>query len=102
ISYSKATSKPCVWDAFILNGCLYLSPPSYQAWAEHEFSSCVVALLELAEEILGCYEVTILLGRHRPDLDSLARAFMYTGFQVVSPVCLGHNSTQYLLLGQEL
>ncbi|RKP12436.1 hypothetical protein BJ684DRAFT_21027 [Piptocephalis cylindrospora] len=101
-SYSKATGESCIWDAFILNDCLYLSPPSYQAWAEHEFSSCVVALLELAEEVLECSEVTIVLGRHRADLDSLARAFMYTGFQVVSPVCLGHNSTQYLLLGSKL
>ncbi|KAI9469588.1 hypothetical protein BX667DRAFT_457045, partial [Coemansia mojavensis] len=72
------------------------------------FRDAIVALMELAEDVLGCSSTIVALPRALNtslslDTDaaaSLVRAFMYSGFELVSPM-LYCPSSAYILVGYD-
>jgi len=53
-----------------------------------------IALMEFAEEKLGCTEILVRFSKERQDRAGLIRTFMYFGFQMLAP-----NNTQLDLWG---
>ncbi|KAJ2801391.1 hypothetical protein H4R20_003689, partial [Coemansia guatemalensis] len=110
------------WHGFIVDGVLFVYVPEFSG-TEHDFRSAVMALMELAEDVLACSSVIVALpkalqmsssGNTHPtasasggglSLDtaaaaSLVRAFMYSGFELVSPM-LYCPSPAYILVGYD-
>ncbi|KAJ2061506.1 hypothetical protein GGI08_002845 [Coemansia sp. S2] len=61
-----------------------------------------MALMDLAEEVLKCFSVVVALPKNNSSAEavSLARAFLYSGFELVSPL-LYQPSPAYLLVGYD-
>ncbi|KAJ2364493.1 hypothetical protein H4S02_010879 [Coemansia sp. RSA 2611] len=106
------------WHAFIVDDVLYVHVSEFSG-NEHNFRHAVMALMELAEDVLGCASVIVALPRAidtraspsssqlplQPALDtdaaaSLVRAFMYSGFELVPPM-LYCPSPAYILVGYD-
>ncbi|KAJ2081058.1 hypothetical protein H4R24_002629 [Coemansia sp. RSA 988] len=106
------------WHGFIVDGVLFVYVSEFSG-TEHDFRSTVMALMELAEDVLACSSVIVALPRalqissgNTPptasgglSLDtaaaaSLVRAFMYSGFELVSPM-LYCPSPAYILVGYD-
>ncbi|KAJ1645472.1 hypothetical protein LPJ64_002941 [Coemansia asiatica] len=97
------------WHGFIIDDVLFMYVPEF-AGSESSFRTAVMALMELAEDVLFCSSVIIALPRvlstgAGPVVDAnaaatLARAFMYSGFELVSPL-LYQPSPSYVLLGYD-
>ncbi|KAJ1960002.1 hypothetical protein H4R35_007585 [Dimargaris xerosporica] len=90
-----------VWQAFTFREILFVAPPSYDLLSDSEFRTSLLAILELAEDHLGCSSVVMCLARSQPHSADLVRAFMYTGFEMVHPSVYGHSS-KFVLVGYEL
>ncbi|KAJ2850685.1 hypothetical protein IWW36_001729 [Coemansia brasiliensis] len=112
------------WHAFIVDDVLYMYVSEFSG-SESNFRDAIVALMELAEDVLGCSSTIVALpralnttaaattdGSHMQqrknsslslDTDaaaSLVRAFMYSGFELVSPM-LYCPSSAYILVGYD-
>lgn len=72
------------WDAIMCPGGRLLVHVPTAALPEGSKES-FVRLLEFAEEDLGCHEVYVQFGKHRPDRAHLVRTFMYFGFAILPP-----------------
>ncbi|PIA15733.1 hypothetical protein COEREDRAFT_15997 [Coemansia reversa NRRL 1564] len=107
------------WHGFIVDGVLFVYVSEF-CGTEQDFRSAVMALMELAEDVLTCSSVIVALPRALQmssgdvlpttvsggmTLDtaaaaSLVRAFMYSGFEMVSPM-LYCPSPAYILVGYD-
>ncbi|KAJ1880645.1 hypothetical protein LPJ57_002120 [Coemansia sp. RSA 486] len=92
------------WHGFIIDDVLFVYVSEF-AGCENSFRVAVMALMELAEDVLLCSEVIIALPRALSSAGhagaaSLVRAFMYSGFELVSPM-LYQPSPAYVLLGYD-
>ncbi|KAJ2904587.1 hypothetical protein GGI21_004270 [Coemansia aciculifera] len=90
------------WHGFIVDDVLYMYVAEFRG-DDRAFRAAVMALMDLAEEVLGCFSVLIALpktGSSSLAAVSLARAFLYSGFELVSPL-LYEPSPNYLLVGYD-
>ncbi|KAJ2237343.1 hypothetical protein IWW45_001029 [Coemansia sp. RSA 485] len=95
------------WHGFIIDDVLFVYVSEFTG-CEDSFRVAVMALMELAEDVLLCSEVIIALPRALSSAEhgggggaaSLVRAFMYSGFELVSPM-LYQPSPAYVLLGYD-
>ncbi|KAJ1666878.1 hypothetical protein EV178_001962 [Coemansia sp. RSA 1646] len=98
-----------MWHGFIIDDVLYMYASGFSG-TDRDFRIAVTALVELAEDTLGCFSVLVALpkvlhGSLQQCLDpvtaaSLVRAFMYSGFELVSPL-LYQPSASYILVGYD-
>ncbi|KAI9500344.1 hypothetical protein GGI25_001075 [Coemansia spiralis] len=77
-----------VWHGFIVDTVLFVEALGVSR-------DCVCALVELAEE-LGCCSVVVAL----PKRADVVRAFLYSGFELVSPLLYQPNPA-YILVGYD-
>ncbi|KAJ1943913.1 hypothetical protein EC988_006117 [Linderina pennispora] len=100
------------WHGFIIDDVLYVYVSEFYG-DEHSFRNAVMALMELAEDVLMCASVIVALPKaltplsnngisHQDTLAaaSLVRAFLYSGFEMVSPL-LYQPSPSYVLVGYD-
>ncbi|KAI8320573.1 hypothetical protein GQ54DRAFT_211222 [Martensiomyces pterosporus] len=107
------------WHGFIIDDVLYMYATEFYG-NEHSFRNAVMALMELAEDVLQCESVIVALPKvlspppivtqqgaviPQQHLDtaaaaSLVRAFLYSGFEMVSPM-LYQPSPAYVLVGYD-
>lgn len=75
----------------VVNGTkvMYVLWPTNKKWKDWEFKECILALLELSQECLGCHEVIICLGKPRDRLAAVARDLIYADFSLVRPEQVG-------------
>ncbi|ORZ22573.1 hypothetical protein BCR42DRAFT_406514 [Absidia repens] len=70
-------------------------------WAPGGFQSCITHLIDLAEETTGCSEMVVVIDQHdKTDSNTLLRAFMYLGFELLNPSLYNQNSG-FTLVGYE-
>jgi len=89
------------WRAVVSTNTLFIKVPKSIEWGENDgfgFKECVVAVMELAEEVLECSNLVVCLEKSRNDLTSLLRAFMFVGFEIVHPSVYNFGET-YVLVG---
>ncbi|KAL1920509.1 uncharacterized protein VTP21DRAFT_886 [Calcarisporiella thermophila] len=89
------------WTAFVHSGVVFIRPPLVGEWIDDEFKNTIVALLELAEEVLQCGRVVVCLEKKGEELKTLVHAFMYIGFQLVTPDIYGYND-RFILVGYDI
>ncbi|KAF9427726.1 hypothetical protein BGZ94_004297 [Podila epigama] len=87
------------WCGFVSDGVLYLRG---DGWDDMDIRESVVAVLDLAEEQLGCSAVHLCLEKSNPNLAKLVRTLMYAGFEMVHPSVLVNADPKYLVLGMEV
>ncbi|KAJ2368753.1 hypothetical protein IW150_005324, partial [Coemansia sp. RSA 2607] len=95
------------WEGFIVDDVLFVRVPLFAA-SGAQFRTAVMALLELAEDVLHCASIMIAVPKtpspisslSSADAASLVRAFMYAGFDLVSPM-LYQPAEEYVLLGYD-
>ncbi|KAJ2688165.1 hypothetical protein IWW39_002434 [Coemansia spiralis] len=87
------------WRGFIVDDVLFVLADGFHG-NDREFRAAVMALMDLAEEVLNCFSVIVALPKNNsaPEAVSLVRAFLYSGFELVSPL-LYQPSPEYLLVG---
>lgn len=75
----------------VVNGTkvMYVLWPANKKWKDWEFKECILALLGLSQERLGCHEVIICLGKPRERLAAIARDLIYADFSLVRPEQVG-------------
>ncbi|KAI7853585.1 hypothetical protein BDC45DRAFT_569962 [Circinella umbellata] len=98
------TSRQVQCQAFIHDDTVFITSPitdRLSNWADGEFQSCVTHLIELAEEKTGCEYLVIALDRRHLDNNTVLKAFMYLGFQMIDPLVYGQE-TGFVLVGYEL
>ncbi|KAJ3289187.1 hypothetical protein HDU79_004246 [Rhizoclosmatium sp. JEL0117] len=61
------------------------------------FRESVVAVLELAEDVLGVQNLVVCLDKDREDLANLIRSFLFVGFELVHPSV--YDSNRFILVG---
>lgn len=63
----------------------------------------ITHLIELAEEKTGCSALVVSIDRrnYKDTLNTMLRAFMYLGFEMIDPAIYGQE-TGYVLVGYEL
>jgi len=71
------------WDTLLIGKTLFVEIPS-DILPEGSRES-FVALLEHAEDVLGCSKVIVCFKKNRVDQASLIRTFMFLGFVLVAP-----------------
>jgi len=71
------------WDTLLIGKTLFVEIPS-DILPEGSRES-FVALLEHAEDVLGCSKVIVCFKKNRADQASLIRTFMFLGFALVAP-----------------
>ncbi|KAJ3127710.1 hypothetical protein HK098_005946 [Nowakowskiella sp. JEL0407] len=91
------------WKAVVAKSTLFVKVPASIDWEESGFGfkESVVAVMELAENVLECSELVFCLQKSRPDLTLLIRAFMFVGFEIVHPTVYNFGE-DYVLVGSEL
>lgn len=79
-----AESTDVRWETLLWRDKLHvqLPPPGEMPEGSRE---AFVALLEFAEEELGCRHVLVCFAKDRPDRASLVRTFMFLGFVMLAP-----------------
>ncbi|OMJ21016.1 hypothetical protein AYI69_g3013 [Smittium culicis] len=87
--------------AFVVGSFLFtnFSPisPNYS-----DFNEYILSLIEFAENTMNCENLIVSLKKSELDgLPQLVRAFMYAGFEIVSPKAFNYNM-DYFLLGYDL
>ncbi|KAI9494660.1 hypothetical protein BDB00DRAFT_787013 [Zychaea mexicana] len=100
----RELGKPVQCQAFIHNDTVFLTCPVMDClsnWADGEFQSCITHLIELAEEKTGCEYLVIAIDRRHLDNNTVLKAFMYLGFQMIEPSVYGQE-LGYVLVGYEL
>ncbi|KAJ9083217.1 hypothetical protein DSO57_1036895 [Entomophthora muscae] len=101
ISRSIDPQRVNLWSAFTLDTILFFQPPAYNAWVDDDFRTCILAILELAENRLSCEKVVVCLNKHSPDAADFVKALMYVGFELCHPKAYEQNQ-DFLLVGYEL
>lgn len=71
-----------VWQAVLYKQCVYLKPGDALPDGSKE---AFVALLEYAEEHLGCKQIFVCFNKDIMNKAGLIRTFMFLGFSVVAP-----------------
>ncbi|KAI8990130.1 hypothetical protein BDB01DRAFT_841934 [Pilobolus umbonatus] len=105
---SGKTIRTLCCEGFIHNDTVFISSPFYGnnagllSWANGEFQSCMNHLIEIAEEKTGCGALIICIDRrnHKDTINTVLRAFMYIGFEMVDPTIYGQEPG-YILVGYE-
>ncbi|CAO3590296.1 unnamed protein product [Absidia cylindrospora] len=94
-------------QAIIYNDTVFLSSPFVGSnsglinWAPGDFQSCVTHLIELAEEKTGCSAMVVVIDKHdKIELNTILRAFMYLGFEMLNP-SLYNQDSRFVLVGYE-
>ncbi|KAJ2161014.1 hypothetical protein GGF46_001816 [Coemansia sp. RSA 552] len=103
------------WHGFIIDDVLYMYVSEFLG-SEGHFRQAVMALMELAEDVLLCSSVVVALPRALQALPpqqqallspldadaaaSLVRAFLYSGFELISPMLYCPNPS-YILVGYD-
>ncbi|KAI9279763.1 hypothetical protein BY458DRAFT_501605 [Sporodiniella umbellata] len=103
---NQSSTKTLCCEAFILDQTVFLNSPFNSAllvWANGEFQSCITHLIELAEEKTECSTLIVSLNRHlyKDTTNTLLRAFMYMGFQMIDP-SIYRQEQGHVFLGYEL
>ncbi|KAI8371412.1 uncharacterized protein BYT42DRAFT_616506 [Radiomyces spectabilis] len=108
ISTTVAKSNKIGCQAFIHNNTVFLSCPIFGKnagllnWADGEFQSCVTRLIELAEEKTGCGALVVAIDRrNQENVNTILRAFLYLGFEVVNP-SVYNQDPGFIFVGYEL
>ncbi|CAB4404935.1 unnamed protein product [Rhizophagus irregularis] len=88
------------WSGIIKNNTLFLRVSSLEY---DSLKESIVAVIELAEELLKCDTLVICLDRNdkNSSLSTLIRSFFYFGFELVPPGTYNH-SNEFILVGMEL
>lgn len=95
------------WDGIItIDNTLFLRGNGLEHVSSLEYDSLkesIVAVIELAEELLKCDTLVICLDRNDKNscLSTLIRSFFYFGFELVPPGTYNH-SNEFILVGMEL
>lgn len=81
---------------------LFVKFPRAHGWLQDDFTTALVALLELAEDVLCCDRLFICLERDEEETNSLVRSLMFAGFHLAEPfsALIGHDP--YLTLQYEV
>ncbi|KAJ1917158.1 hypothetical protein H4219_003348 [Mycoemilia scoparia] len=87
------------WHGFIMDNQLFIYIPNFEG-NDRAFRDCSLALMELAEEALQCTNLVVCMPKALSSTIELVRAFMYTGFEMVSPSVTRHNPN-YILVGYD-
>ncbi|KAJ1650063.1 hypothetical protein IWQ61_009035 [Dispira simplex] len=90
-----------VWKAFVKRDTLFVDATCFDQLSDEGFRTTLLALLELAEDVLQCASIVMCAPRSNPQSSDLVRAFMYAGFELVHPGTYRH-SPNYLLVGYEV
>ncbi|KAG0166116.1 hypothetical protein DFQ28_009008 [Apophysomyces sp. BC1034] len=105
---TSACKRTLQCQAFIFGNTVFLSSPlvgdnsGLSTWADGEFQSCITHLIELAEEKTGCNALVVAVDRQKEDsVNTILRAFMYLGFQMVDPAVY-RQEPGFILVGYEL
>ncbi|PKY55686.1 hypothetical protein RhiirA4_410726, partial [Rhizophagus irregularis] len=87
------------WSGIIKNNTLFLRVSSLEY---DSLKESIVAVIELAEELLKCDTLVICLDRNdkNSSLSTLIRSFFYFGFELVPPGTYNH-SNEFILVGME-
>ena len=80
---------------------LFVKFPRAHGWLQDDFTTALVALLELTEEVLRCDRLFICLERDEAETNSLVRSLMFAGFHLAESFgpLVGHDP--YLTLQYE-
>ncbi|CAO3594560.1 unnamed protein product [Absidia cylindrospora] len=94
-------------QACIHNQTVFLSSPFVGTstgkvkWAPGDFQSCITHLIDLAEETTGCSEMVVVIDKHdKIELNTILRAFMYLGFELLNP-SLYNQDSGFAVVGYE-
>lgn len=87
----------CCWHGFVMDDVLYTQVPDFVG-DDQQFRNAAMAFMELAEDILGCSSVLVALPKVAGA--TTVRAFMYSGFELVSPL-LYQPDPAYILVGYD-
>lgn len=90
-----------LWSAFTIDATLFFQPPSYNSWVDDDFRTCIMAILELAENHLSCEKVVVCLHKDSSEVADFVKALMYVGFELCHPKVF-NQSSDYLLVGYEV
>jgi len=71
------------WDTLLMGKTLFIEIPNdiLPEGSKESF----IAVLEHAEEVLGCSKVIVCFNKKRDDRECLIRTFMFLGFVLVAP-----------------
>lgn len=98
ISRSSDPLRVNLWSAFAVGTTLFFQPPSYNSWVDDDFRTCIMAILELAENRLSCEKVVVCLHKDSSDAADFVKALMYVGFELCHSKVF-NQSSDYLLVG---
>ncbi|CAO3612899.1 unnamed protein product [Cunninghamella blakesleeana] len=96
-------------QAFIYNETIFLSSPFIgnnavrsTNWRSGEFQACINHLIEMAEGKANCNAMIVAIDnkQDKTELNTILRAFMYLGFEMVNPSIYNHDSS-HILVGYE-
>ncbi|KAJ1963012.1 hypothetical protein GGI12_002299 [Dipsacomyces acuminosporus] len=87
------------WHGFIVDDVVYMYVTEFFG-NDQCFRNAIMALMELTEDVLGCSSLIIALPKTAANSDGLARAFLYSGFEIVNPL-LYQPSSAYILVGYD-
>ncbi|KAJ1952092.1 hypothetical protein IWQ62_006300 [Dispira parvispora] len=90
-----------VWKAIVKQDTLFVDATCFDQLSDQEFRTTLLALLELAEDVLHSASIVMCVPRSNTQSSDLVRAFMYAGFELVHPGTYRH-SPNYLLVGYEI
>ncbi|PVU97550.1 hypothetical protein BB561_000486 [Smittium simulii] len=97
----KYRSDSSVWLGFVVDDVLFVNIPKTSTITE-EFNERVLSIIEFAENVLNCVSIVVSLYKTQDIVfKSYTRAFMYSGFELISPINY-HFSSDYILLGYEI
>ncbi|PVU92218.1 hypothetical protein BB559_003806 [Furculomyces boomerangus] len=91
-------SDVCV--GFVIDSTIFVNAPDLSC-NDSEFNTRVLSLIEFAESVLDSQNLVLFLPKQNENFSKSIRAFMYAGFEVVSPKAFAF-STDYFLLGYDL
>lgn len=98
ISYAAEAQRVVQWVGFIVGKTVFFQFPSNVTIDTDLFQKSLVSLFDLATEKLAAENLIISLDKSRPELSSLVKAFMYVGFEAVTPQVY-KQKPEFLLLG---
>lgn len=83
--------------------CLFVKFPRVDGWLSDDFVPAILALIELAEVILECDRMFVLIDRQAAELNCVVRSLLYAGFavQASTPIQSPDEQQKYLILVYE-
>ncbi|KAI8615647.1 ornithine decarboxylase antizyme-domain-containing protein [Chytriomyces sp. MP71] len=111
-----AENRQVVWPGFLTDkktlfiqvpsGVSFSSIPQEQtnstaSGSSFGFRESVVAVLELAEDVLGVNSLVVCLDKDREDVTTLIRSLLFVGFELVHPSVYG-TTDKFVLVGNSL